>query len=150
MRWQISEDNTQYFINFFTNKPYIPKGYNQLFVHVNQNIEPMKTLHLMVCFLMTSIFGSFNQNTTIVEAIYDGHEDYGYNFIAKHPDNDEEYTITFQDVSDAVAKEFDLDSETLIGTKFKITYTTKTVVTKDEDNYEDENEINTITKLEKL
>ncbi|WP_188651501.1 hypothetical protein [Yeosuana aromativorans] len=110
----------------------------------------MKTLFLMISFLIVPLFTPVDQASTTVEATYDGHEDYGYNFIAKHPDNDEEYTLTFQEVSDAVAKEFDLKSEALIGTKFKITYTTKIVVTKDEDNYEDENEINTITKLEKL
>ena len=110
----------------------------------------MKTIYLMVYFVMISFCTPVNQNTITVEAVYDGHEDYGYNFIAKHSDNDEEYTITFQEVSDTVTKEFDLKSEALIGTKFKIIYTTKIVVTKDEDNYEDENEINTITKLEKL
>jgi hypothetical protein len=88
------------------------------------------------------------QESTI-DAIYDGHESYGYNFIGKHSDG-EEFTLTFQKVNDTVSKEFDLGSDTLIGTKFKVTYSTKVVVTKDADGYEDEEEINTITKLEKL
>ena len=53
-------------------------------------------------------------------------------------------------MEDAVIEEFDLNSNVLVGTKFKITYTTKVVITKDSDGYPDENEINTITKLEKL
>lgn len=88
------------------------------------------------------------QESTI-NATYDGQESYGYNFIGKHSDG-EEFTLTFQKVNDAVLKEFDLSSETLLGTKFKITYSTKVVVTKDADGYDDEEEINTITKLEKL
>jgi hypothetical protein len=90
-----------------------------------------------------------NQDTITVEGVFDGHEDYGYNFIAKNSDN-EEYTLTFQEVVETVSNEFDLKSDTLIGTKFKIMYTTKTIVTKDADGYEDENIVNTITKLEKL
>lgn len=90
-----------------------------------------------------------NQDTITIEAVFDGHEDYGYNFIAKNSDN-EEYTITFQEVIEAVSKEFDLKSDTLIGTKFRIMYTTKTIITKDADGYEDEDIVNTITKLEKL
>jgi hypothetical protein len=120
----------------------------------------MKTIYLViVAFLVTPLF-SFtalkmnepilvSQDTTIVEAVYDGHEDYGYNFIAKHS-NDEEYTLTFQKLDEAVSSEFDLDTDALIGTKFRITYKTKTIVTKDADGYEDENIVNTITKLEKI
>lgn len=90
-----------------------------------------------------------NLQESIVNATYDGHESYGYNFIGKHTDG-EEFTITFQKVNEAVSKEFDLESDALIKSKFKITYTTKVTVTKDADGYEDEEEINTIIKLEKL
>ena len=89
------------------------------------------------------------QNTNVINAVYDGHEDYGYNFITKNEEN-EEYTITFQAISETLLKSFNLKSEALIGTKFKITYTTEVEVSVDEDGYEDEEEINTITKLEKL
>ncbi|ULC60136.1 hypothetical protein MBM09_03910 [Flaviramulus sp. BrNp1-15] len=89
------------------------------------------------------------QETMVVNAVFDGHEDYGYNFIAKDEDGDE-YTVTFQEVEDSVLKAFNLNSETLIGTKFKVTYTSDVEVTVDEDGYEDEEEVNTITKLEKL
>ncbi|MCF7561233.1 hypothetical protein L3X39_11350 [Sabulilitoribacter multivorans] len=90
----------------------------------------------------------FMQETQVVTAVFDGHEDYGYNFISTR--DDEEYTITFQKVDEAVLSAFNLNLDTFIGTKFKITYTTEIIVTKDGDGYEDEEEINTITKLEKL
>jgi hypothetical protein len=124
----------------------------------------MKTKFLLVLSALTlSIFtlSSFKSVTTlndvitinlqesIVNATYDGHESYGYNFVGQHPDG-EEFTITFQKVDEAVSKEFDLESDALIKSKFKITYKTKVVVTKDADGYEDEEEINTIIKLEKL
>jgi len=89
------------------------------------------------------------QDTFTIVAVYDGHEDYGYNFIATH-DDDEEYTITFQEVSEEVSKAFDLDSDTLINKKFKITYTAETETTIDDDGNEDEEEVLTIVKLEKL
>ena len=53
-------------------------------------------------------------------------------------------------MDDAVLKEFDLESEAFIKATFKITYKTKVLVTKDADGFEDEEEVNTITKLEKL
>lgn len=90
----------------------------------------------------------FQDEMTVVAA-YDGKEDYGYNFVAKNKDGDEN-TLTFQKVEEDVLKTFDLNSETLIGSKFKVSYTTKVEITKDADGYEDENEINTISKLEKL
>ena len=121
----------------------------------------MKTRLLLVLCVSCFIFSGFKTSDFLithaksvsqemnVNAIFDGHEDYGYNFIAEHSDG-EEYTLTFQKVNDAILKEFDLNAEVLVGAKFKITYTTKIVVTKDADGYDDENEINTIIKLEKL
>jgi len=90
------------------------------------------------------------QDINTVEGIFDGHEDYGYNFIATHSDDDSEYTITFQNISDVLLKQFDLNSEALIGKRFRITYQTKTVKTIDEDGFENEEEILTITNLEGL
>ncbi|PQV51383.1 hypothetical protein CLV33_101306 [Jejuia pallidilutea] len=90
-----------------------------------------------------------DQEGLIVYATFDGKEDYGYNFITKGKD-DEEHTLTFQNVEDDVLKEFNLNSDDLIGTKFKITFNKDTEVTTDEDDMEIEEEINTITKLEKL
>lgn len=120
----------------------------------------MKTIYFLIATFFMAPLLSFTtlktdqiilvtQDTITVEATFDGHEDYGYNFIAKH-NNGEEYTITFQEVEEPVSKEFDLKSEVLIGAMFKITYKTETIVTKDADGYEDENIVNTITKLEKI
>lgn len=101
------------------------------------------------------IFSSFKpiffkpQEVLQVVAIYDGHEDYGYNFISENTSGDE-ITITFQEVEESVLDAFDLHSDALVGTQFKISYTTEMLVVKDADGYDDENEINTITKLEKL
>lgn len=89
------------------------------------------------------------QDTKVITAVYDGHEDYGYNFIAKNTNNDE-YTITFQNINPEVLEAFDLNSGALVGSKFKITFITEIEVFADSDGYEDENEVNTITNLEKL
>lgn len=90
-----------------------------------------------------------NQEVFTVTAVYDGKEDYGYNFLIKDKDGDER-TLTCHEAEEAVLKAFDLKSETLIGAKFKVTYTQVIKVSQDEDGNEDEDEINTITKLEKL
>ena len=99
--------------------------------------------------LNDSVIKLMNQNGLIVYAAYDGHEDYGYNFIVTDKDG-EEQTLTFQKVEEEVLKVFDLNSETLLKTKFKITFNREIKVTKDSDGYDDENEVNTITSLEKL
>lgn len=88
------------------------------------------------------------QEEQLINAVYDGHEEYGYNFLAKNKDG-EEYTITFHEISEELLKEFNLKSETLIGKNFTITYKTRVEVTKDDDGYDDEEEINTIIKLKK-
>ena len=99
--------------------------------------------------LNDSVIKLIDQNGLIVYAAYDGHEDYGYNFIVNDKDG-EEKTLTFQKVEEEVLKAFDLNSETLVKTKFKITFNREIKVTKDPEGYDDENEINTITRLEKL
>ena len=122
----------------------------------------MKTIYLLVFAFFAFTFFSFQsinspknsalqitQNTKTLEGVYDVHEDYGYNFIIKGED-DFEHTFTFQKIDEALLKEFDLSTIAFVGSKFKVTYQTKIVVTKDADNFEEENEINTILKLEKL
>ncbi|NNC50986.1 MAG: hypothetical protein HKO01_10660 [Flaviramulus sp.] len=98
---------------------------------------------------ISSITDCVVQDTKVITAVYDGHEDYGYNFIAKNT-NDDEYTITFQNINSEVLEAFDLNSETHVGSKFKVSFTTVIDVFTDGDGFEDENEINTITQLEKL
>ncbi|WP_242202212.1 hypothetical protein [Aestuariivivens insulae] len=116
-----------------------------------QRIVMLKALVIMFL-IVTSFTGvtvvNAQEDTMVIHAIYDGHEDYGYNFIATR--NDEEYTITFQEVKKEVLEAFDLDSDTLLNKKFKITYTVEMIVTIDDDGNEDEEEVNTIVKLEKL
>lgn len=89
------------------------------------------------------------QEGLIVYATFDEKEDYGYNFEAKGKDG-EVHTLTFQNVEDAVLKTFDLNTKTHIGTMFKITFNRDFKRYKDEDGNDDEDEINTITKLEKI
>ncbi|MCB0383614.1 MAG: hypothetical protein KDD05_10080 [Psychroserpens sp.] len=103
---------------------------------------------LIVCFFtLTSMV--ISSSTETFEGIYDGQEDYGYNFIGIDED-EEEYTMTFQEIDKSLLKSFDLQSEQLIGTKFMVTYTITTETLKDEDGYEDEIETYTIVALKKL
>ena len=90
------------------------------------------------------------KDVKVIEGVYDGHEDYGYNFITQHSDDGSEFTMTFQNVDEALLNKFDLNSDALIGKKFKITYQVKIKRTKDEYGFEDEEEILTITNLEEL
>ena len=122
----------------------------------------MKTKLLMaipiLCFLLMSAKPfPFNapalydtaQDSKII-GVYDGNEGYGYNFITQHKDNGSDFTMTFQKVDDAVMKEFDLDGELFVNKKFEVTYNVKIVKSKDEDGFDQENEIYTITNLKAL
>lgn len=91
-----------------------------------------------------------NPQELSVIAVYDGNEGYGYNFIAQQKEDDSEYTMTFQKVSEAVSKEFDLDSEVFLNQKFEVTYTVKKVVTKDGNGFDEEDEIFTIVRLKAI
>ncbi|WNH08178.1 hypothetical protein [Thalassobellus suaedae] len=121
----------------------------------------MKTKFLIIVSVVALLFfslSSFNtflditdinvQDDLVLKGTYDGHEDYGYNFIYLDGEG-EEKTFTFQDVKASVLEKFNLDDEALIKTKFKITYTTTVEKSIDEDGNESEDEINTIIKLEK-
>lgn len=133
LKWQTSEENNTYFqcLNFM-----IMKTKTAIIVGF-----------LMVCFFTFTSMNTVNSTETF-EGIYDGHEDYGYNFIGI--DDDGEYTMTFQEIEESLLESFDLDSESLIGTKFKVTYTITVEVEKDDDGYEDEIETYTIISLKKL
>lgn len=115
---------------------------------------------LMVAFLSLSSFKMTetsnddvlkiqDQEGLVVYATYDGREDYGYNFISKGKDG-EEHTLTFQKIEEPALSLFDLNADTFVGTKFKVTFSREIKVSKDENNMDDEDEINTITQLEKL
>ncbi|OIQ23180.1 hypothetical protein [Lacinutrix sp. MedPE-SW] len=108
------------------------------------------TLVLVGVLLLTlSSFKSITQDTLTIKAVYDGVEDYGYNFIHTNSEGDER-TIIFQEIKDDVLASFDLESDELIGENFKVTYTSTTVTETDEDGFDDEVEVLTIIKLEKI
>ena len=114
----------------------------------------MKTKSIVIVAVLVLVFLILTsvkrvQEKQTFEGVYDGHEDYGYNFIGKDEDG-ETYTMTFQVVESSLLKSFDLASETLVGAKFIVTYTTEIEVETDEDGYEDEIETNTIVALKKL
>ncbi|GAA4888378.1 hypothetical protein GCM10023311_10340 [Flaviramulus aquimarinus] len=85
---------------------------------------------------------SLIQDGLIVYATYSGHSDSGYNFVVKDRKGNEQ-TLTFQKVDDGVLKTFDLNSEALVGTKFKVIFNRNASST-------DDNLVDTITSLEKM
>lgn len=99
---------------------------------------------------MDASISSSNVQDLKIVGIYDGNEGYGYNFITTHKSDGSEFTMTFQKVNDAVLKEYDLDAELFINQKFEVTYTVTKTVTKDENGFDDETEVNTITHLKVL
>lgn len=92
---------------------------------------------------------SIVQDMKTVEGVFDGREDYGYNFICVHSDGSE-YTMTFQKIDAVLLEQFDLNAETYLGRRFKISYKVTIKKTKDENGFEDEEEILTITSLEEV
>ena len=89
------------------------------------------------------------QDNLIINAVYDGAEDYGYNFIHVNSEGDER-TIAFQIVAEGVLKRFDLKSEALVGKTFAVTYNVVVKSQKDGDGFDEEIETHTITNLEKV
>ena len=112
----------------------------------------------VLCFLLMSVKpSSLNPSEQYADAqdlqiigVYDGNEGYGYNFITPHKDDGSEYTMTFQKVNQEVMKEYDLDEELFLNQKFEVTYNVKIVKSKDEDGFDQEDEIYTITHLKAL
>lgn len=115
----------------------------------------MKTKSIVFLNFIFFTLLSFNSNTNlniqdnVVVGVFDGKEDYGYNFIITD-EYDEEHTMTFQKINEELLVTYDLKSEALIGTKFNIEYSITIKKSKDEYGFEDETEIFTIKNLEKL
>ena len=105
------------------------------------------SLLVFACFLLTASKGI--QEKFTIEGVYDGKEDYGYSFIVKDKEG-EERTMAFQNIDEALLTSYNLDSNEYVGSKFSVTYTTKIIVEKDSDGFDDETEINTIIALKKL
>ncbi|WP_055447691.1 hypothetical protein [Lacinutrix mariniflava] len=100
-------------------------------------------------FKVETIITGSSQDSNTITAIFDGAEDYGYNFIFTNEDEDES-TITFQNVSEEALKAFDLKSDTFLGVTMQVTYTTVIETEEDSDGFESETEVLTITKLQKV
>lgn len=110
------------------------------------NLVKFNVIALLLFVALTGFTSSISQDVSTMEGVYDGHEDYGYNFIY-FDENKDERTKTFQEIDEAILDKYDFDSEDLIGKKFEITFTTEMESEIDEDGNEYENEINTITAL---
>ena len=124
------------------------------------NFESMKTKNLFVFAafaLMILIFSSFStekpvsnstksmeyQNGLIVYATYMGMDGKGYAF-EKKAKNGKVVSFTFHHIEESALKKYDLKSDALIGSLFKITFN------KDDNFTEDtQDDKNTITDLEK-
>ena len=103
---------------------------------------------LLLTFITLTSAKSIQEKQTF-EGVFDGAEDYGYNFIGIDADG-EEYTMTFQNIVAEALSAYDLKSDELMGTKFSVTYTSKIETIKDEDGYEEDVETNSILALKKL
>ncbi len=66
---------------------------------------------LLLCFQSLNSFQTF-QYSKIYQGIYDGHQDYGYNFIGELKDKTEN-TITFHKLDYGVSSTINLDSKNL-------------------------------------
>ena len=104
----------------------------------------LKFIVLAVTIVSTLSFSTSNQTEITVTAVYDGLEDYGYNFIVKK--GDVESTLTFQEIEESALLKYDLVDDIFIGKTFKVTYTVMAENTEDED---DETELMIIVDLEK-
>ncbi len=103
---------------------------------------------LLVSFFSLTALQNLQETSTFTGS-YDGHEDYGYNFIGEYDDGSE-YTMTFHKIDPKVADSFDFDSDVLLGKDFEVTYKTEIKTFKDEDGFDDEKEIITILAVKSL
>lgn len=103
---------------------------------------------LFLSFIMLTSANNLQEKQTLT-GVYDGKEDYGYNFVGVD-EEENEFTMTFQKIDAELLKNHDLVSNTLISSKFLITYTTEIKNETDEDGFTEELEIYTIVGLKKL
>lgn len=102
----------------------------------------------VLCIALTS-FTTMNQDRITVDGQYDGNDAYGYNFIVLNED-DEETTLTLQEVEEDVLEEYNLDTEDVIGSHFQITYTVVTETVLDDNGDEQDEEKRTIVALKPI
>ncbi len=102
------------------------------------------TFFVIPIFILTSLF--YQSEAETFEGVFDGKEDYGYNFIGVDEEGDE-YTMTFQNIKPALLKSYDLQSDEFIGKSFVVDYTIEIETEIDEDGYEEDIESYTIIAL---
>lgn len=119
-----------------------------IYRNMKTNVLFVLAVFAIAVFTLSGFSKKLNQEATVITAVFDGHEDYGYNFIVSN-NNEDAYTMTFQGVNEDVLESFNLNDESFIGVTFKITYTTEVLVSVDDYGYEYEEELHTIIKLEK-
>mgnify|MGYP003669972911 CR=1 FL=1 len=108
----------------------------------------LKVLLLCTVVVSTLSFSTSKQTKVTVTAVYDGLEEYGYNFIVSK--DGMEHTLTFQDINESLLKTYDLTTSEFVGKTFKVTYTIDTETMVDEFDNEEEIETLIIVALEKL
>ncbi|WP_452221809.1 hypothetical protein [Lacinutrix salivirga] len=107
----------------------------------------MKTkLVLVIALLSLSLTGFTTSNVDSITGVYDGFDEYSYNFVITDED-DNDTIMSFQNVSDSVLKAFDLSSDDLVGKTFEITYEVATETYEDEEGNEEEAEVYNIVAL---
>ncbi|MDD7885043.1 hypothetical protein [Flavivirga sp. 57AJ16] len=104
----------------------------------------MKTLKLVPLFLVAFLFCNYTamaqedeeeyeeDELSTITAVYAGIEDGMYMFTYKDED-DEETTISFENISPEVEKKYDLFSKKIIGKTFEITYSDENVPDNDDE-----------------
>lgn len=100
----------------------------------------MKTLLTLFTFISV-VFGKIDQETYVMNAVFDGYEDETYFFT-----DTEDETYYIQEVSDEVTKNYDLKDIKYNGKSFKVTYEIQKRLDENKEPYE----IFVITKLEPL
>lgn len=122
----------------------------------------MKTKQFISVFVLTIVMFSANavsdikQNSQEKETVnavvtFDGYDaDYGYSFLIKDEEEDNEEVIYFSEVTEAVLAQVNLKLDTFIGKRFEITYEITEYDEEDENGYVETFETYTIVKIKAL
>ncbi|TDT47154.1 hypothetical protein CLV90_1226 [Maribacter spongiicola] len=97
----------------------------------------MKSI-LIVLFVAVSSLTTFGQDTSTMNGTYEGYINGAYVF-----SDNEGNTAEFNDITDDVANEFDLNSQKFVGKQFTITF----IVDSELDEDDEEIQVSTIVEL---
>ncbi|WP_428740834.1 hypothetical protein [Tenacibaculum sp.] len=91
---------------------------------------------IFILFVTTSVFGVTVDNSNTVDPIkvratFQGHDDYGYNFLFINDEGDEE-TITFEVIAEELLEIYNLNDKKFIDQEFEIVYDYETSENDDE------------------